>query len=91
MNVRMLWLLAVPGCLETGETEPVPVAEPAPEVKPVDPRVTKAAAVANAIASGTNAEEAMAAEGLDARAFRALLYEIAGDAELSAAYEAARK
>lgn len=86
-----IWLALIVGCGETShdaaEHAPEAAAAPAPaELTPAK----KAAAVANAIAAGTAADTAMAAQGISADAFRELLYDIAEDPAMTDEYLSAR-
>ena len=85
-------MVGLVGCGDSVTPEPAPEpAEAAPAAPTEDPRVTRAAAVANAIAAGTVPEEAMAEQGLEPQQFRDLLYEIAENPKLTDAYLKARE
>lgn len=88
--MRILWLgaallLAATGCARGGEQ-----ADTAAAGAPAD-RAVAAAAVANAIAANpTLADSILSAAGYTPDGFQQLMYEIAADSAMSAAYAAAR-
>ena len=89
VSVAALLLLAA-SC--TGGEKPAPPAQDAPAATPtgVD-RATTAAGVANAIAANPpKADSILGASGYTAESFQRLMYEIAADSAMSAAYAAAR-
>ena len=75
------------------KTEKTPEVKPVEEVaEPLDPRVEKAVAVANAIAKDPDsADTILEKNGLDRDTFEALMYEIARDPTLSELYAVNRE
>lgn len=93
--MRTATLTLLLGLAACGSETPSPVAPVAPVAAPeaprVDPRVERAARIAKAVAANPDGADAvLAQEGLSADELDALMYEIAEDPELSAAYAAAR-
>lgn len=85
-----LWLFAVLGCGDTPvASEPDP--EPVEATAAIVPRAARAAAIAAAIDGGQDPVAAMKAQGLDEESFRALMFKIAADHDLSVQYEQARR
>lgn len=75
----------------TGDVASTPTPVPAPAPAALSPEA-KAAAIADAIAADpSKADAALAAQGLTAEAYEALLFDIAADASRTKAYLDARK
>jgi hypothetical protein len=83
--VLLSWAMGCGMAPTEAPPEPEVVAAPAPASK-----AQQAAAVANAIASGTPADKAIADQGLTDDSFRELLYDIAEDPASTEEYLAAR-